>query len=495
MESNPQQRRRLSFPTKKQRVRYNTKEGYDLIVAKLEPTNCRLRVDLEEYLRLNPMCSSKIQSTCTHNDCLVDGELQLSNFIAQGCLQACFCNGRVTSRSKAYYDRLVTRLEDTNCRLRVDYDEFFKLKSTTRVPSTCIHPECLVDGELHVNNFMNNGSVQSCLCNGHLRWSSDAGKARLDSLIAAHPRFKWTNTETRHHNINGVWARLHLTCIVCNVDVAPVLHTLVSIGAVGCDCSDVPWASDRGKTALDTIVSASRFDWKNWATRHDCIENRVSRIDLVCTVCKEYVNPTITSFYSHTPGCICRNSVEVTTLHFVRAVVETLFPERKIEVVHHHRDPAIRGLGNRPIEFDIVIFERTDNRRIPLLFIEVDGPHHFNTEFRYGKTARTSAEYHTFEHDVLREYHALNKGASMVRLECRTVSNDKAGWKAWLQGKIEATVRRELPRHIYRLSARDHYVSGEYAARRKGTRIDPELPSGEPFVTTGVPVDGSPSCV
>tara|TARA_Y100000389_G_scaffold133276_2_gene130783 strand:- start:567 stop:1322 length:756 start_codon:yes stop_codon:yes gene_type:complete len=225
-------------------------------------------------------------------------------------------------------------------------------------------------------------------------------------------------------------------------------------------------------------------------TRHDGLIHHFSRIELVCTKCKEEVAPTVNQFVNQVVGCGCNLSNEFEVLQFVRAVCEQRFQERNLIAEHRHRDPTVRGVGGRPLEFDIVVFESIDGQCVPLLFIEVDGRHHFDSNFRYGRV--DDRKRHTFEHDVIKEEHALNQKASMARLEVETIARDKADWKRWLQGKIEAAVRRELPHHIYRLSARDQYVSGEYATRRKGLRIDPELPAGQPFIATGILVDVSP---
>jgi len=216
------------------------------------------------------------------------------------------------------------------------------------------------------------------------------------------------------------------------------------------------------------------------------------RIHLRCTVCDEVVAPTINAFAHVGAGCGCANSTELKVTRFCRAVVEQLYPERQLRVQPKHRDPTLRAASGRPLESDIFLSEVVEGRgEVPLLYMEIDGGHHFDPNHRYG-SGEDDRERHTFEHDVLKEEHALNVKASMARMEQRTVEADKAEWKRWLQGKIEAAVQRELPNHVYRLSAGNHYVSGPYAARRKGMRIDPELPAGQPFIATGILVDVSP---
>jgi hypothetical protein len=158
-------------------------------------------------------------------------------------------------------------------------------------------------------------------------------------------------------------------------------------------------------------------------------------------------------------------------------VVETLYDNRNLVVRTQERYSELRGVRGGLLPFDVVLYD-TDSNTV-LLHIEADGPHHFNRGFSYGGGV-TSGDAHTFEHDFAKEAHVLDLNSSMARLEVRTVFRNKANWKCWLQAKIEAAVEGRLASGIYRLSSSgNHYVTGEYAELRRGTRLDPvRQPSG-----------------
>ena len=392
---------------------------------------------------------------------------------------------------------LLAVLEDTEYELVIGAAEWkIHVKDIgSKVPLFCT--TCRVERTPTIKNFTR-FLKSDCQCSTHCRWNT---QEKFDELVQM--------LSTRGYELAGEWTDfeyfkrhamalkpISTRCRSCDrVNHVTVINSISNGCSPACNCPkrsvrESDWCSEPGKKRLDEIIIESRFEWKDSSTRHDAIVGDQTRVALVCTVCCEEATPTIDKLVHGRVGCGCNNSTELKTLQFARAVCEQRFPERNLVVVHKHRDPALRGLGGHPLERDISVFERVDDHLVPLLFLEIDGGHHFNPNHRYGTGDERGR--HTFEHDVLKEEHALNQKASMARLEQRTVEADKAGWKAWLQGKIEAAVNRELPNHIYRLSAGQHYVGGEYAARRKGLRINPELPAGQPFVATGILVDVLP---
>lgn len=328
---------------------------------------------------------------------------------------------RIPYSSPERYAEIVKKLETTNCRLLVTLQEYLALnpRASTKVPAKCI--ECQIEGDLHLHNLLSRNALHGCLCNNNLKYTTVEGKARLDAMVEAHPRFEWADFSCRFDNVT---------------------------------------------------------------TAH-------SRVWLKCSVCFELVNPTVNKLQTPTSkiGCGCTNTTELKCITFVRAVCENIFPERNIEIINRYRDPALRNSNDsRSLEFDIAVFESLENSKVPLLFIEVDGRHHFDSNFTYG--IEHDRIRYTFDNDIAKELHTLKVNASMLRLEQRTVEADKGGWENWTQSKIEASVNRELPNRIYRLSAGKQYMTGEYADRRKNTAIDPVavFRSEQPDVAVGVPV-------
>jgi len=383
-------------------------------------------------------------------------------------------------------------VQSTRYELRVDLEEWLKLKPKVHdfVDSRCT--DCELDGKTNIANLVFKGQFQACYCNGHVAETTVEGKARLDRMIAE-SRFDWRDYDNRFASVHTSHSYIELVCRDCGKEASTKIYLMRQFGfKCVCQGKAVQYSSPDGQEVLEQLVEASRFVWDDEDNLRDSIVDCTSRVGLVCTVCSEKVTPTIDKLKQNNVGCGCTNSTELKALRFARVVCEQCFPERDLVVAHKHRDPTLRnGAGTHMLELDLVVFERIDGRLVPLLLIEIDGRHHFDPNHRYG-TGEDHRERHTFEHDVLKEEHALNVKASMARLEQRTVESDKANWKAWLQGKIKAAINRELPHHIYRLSAGQQYVSGEYAARRKGTRIDSELPAGESYIATGILVDVAP---
>lgn len=480
---------------KKQKpVPYASKQRYDEIVAKLAPTNCRLRVSLEEYLALKPGQTTKMPAVC--NKCGVTGGLQLGNLVDKGRLLGCICNGGIRYASEIVYRLIVAKLGTTKYRLRVTLEEYLALNpvKTSRVPTTCI--KCTLDGEIGLQHLLHRGDAQKCLCAGVL-YATEAGYNRLIAKL-----------ETTDHRLRVTleeyialkptsFSKVASTCLKCGIDGGLHLNNFMSHSQLqACFCNGgILYATEASYNRLVSRLEPTHCRLSVTLEEYLALKpsGPLAKVPSICIKCKLNGEVCINSCIAYgqvQQRCNCDNSTEAVAMRFVSAVCETCFSERNLVVECHYRDLSLRGVGGKPLERDAVILECIEGRRVRLLDIEIDGRHHFDSDFHYHPSDNRNRN--TFEHDVLKEEDTLNHGVSMARLETDTVARDKANWKAWLQGKIEAAVNRELPNHIYRLSTRDQYVSGEYAERRKGLRIDPTLPAGQPFVATGVLVDVSP---
>tara|TARA_B110000902_G_scaffold61730_1_gene72930 strand:+ start:120 stop:1730 length:1611 start_codon:yes stop_codon:yes gene_type:complete len=529
----------------KVRVSFGSKERYNSIVDILASTSCRLDVTMEEYIEQKPTATSKVRSICL--DCSCTGVVILRN-VVDGSVQGCICNGQVkwsSERGKLRLDQIIksTRFE------WADYDNrhINVLGRISTINLVC--PTCLADVSTTIDNIRGRGDEVGCGCDRRAvldsQYRSDAGKQKVDDLVA-NSRFGWKNHDNRHDGIDNEMSRLLLICSVCGVDVSPTINKLRQ-DKVGCGCDrrkmlDSDHASISKRQELDALVSESRFDWVDYPGRHTEAANASSRMNLVCNLCNESATPSIHHFRQHpvgcgcrllkygspsgkkrvdelvnqsrfrwatepngrddietssshirllcskcgeetTPsiaklardcvGCGCRNSTEMRVLDYIRTVCSEMFPMRRIRAVLHHRDKLLRGVGGRPLELDIIMEELHDTYTSPLLFVEVDGGHHFNPNFRYRPSGLSSLESHTFEHDVLKENFALVKLSSMVRLEQRSVEHGRVQWKQWIRCKIAAAVNGDLPNQVYRLSSGNQYRSGVYASMRQGTNIDP----------------------
>ena len=76
------------------------------------------------------------------------------------------------------------------------------------------------------------------------------------------------------------------------------------------------------------------------------------------------------------------------------------------------------------------------------------------------------AYWEIYEHDLRKERFACTSGVTMLRLEVRTVTTEKANWREWLRSKVDEAI--QFPRSaIHCISHGNQYVSGPYSDLRK----------------------------
>lgn len=388
---------------------------------------------------------------------------------------------RVPHCSAEKYQQLVNALARTNTRLEVDCKSYIKMQSVRkqqRVPTRCV--QCNAHGSIRIGNVLSQGASQPCFCNGKLKYSDapDQWHARLDSLVEQ-SRFEWHNLVSRFDSIANIKSsRIKLRCVECDSVVEPEVGAFVtsctaptsncdwSRRQIGCACPPLPQASSyamqQNKERVESAVLNSRFVFQNPSSWHQDVTNQKSRIDLECKVCNTVVTPRIGKLMAGRVGCLCDNSTEKKVVTFAREVLASLFPDRALTIQHKLRAPGLVGVGGGNLEFDAVLAEQLDDGEELLLFIEVDGGHHFGG----GHALIPGKPNHTLEHDERKEEYVWRRPAAMVRLEQRTVEYDHANWAMWFQAKLEAAINRKLLPGIYRLSCGSHYVTGEYAQRR-----------------------------
>ena len=390
---------------------WNDEEGYNKFVELLEPTTVRLRIGLEEWLRLNVRLKSYVPTTCTAPECGFDGHTCVSNFVSNGSTHGCLCNKKVRVATAEYFHHTVKKLESTRCRLSVTEQEWIELKPVrkSKVPSTCIN--CNLDGQISINALHSTPRtvsglpvLQACYCTGKAKYNTEAAFRKLAEKLQPKYSLEWDLETYITKNVNGR-DKIPSKCIKC--------------GAVG---TVIP----------HKVMVKSQFQ-----------------------------------------ACGCLNATEHKVSEFIELCLSDLFAERSFLVKCHVRDPLLRGNGNGVLEVDAVVYEELEHimKQVQLLFVEVDGPHHFVEGFNYAWSDTTPQ--HTFDHDLIKEKYVLSKGVSMVRLDVKTVYNEKLDWRSWLRDKLESAVNRELQPRIYRLSHTACYVSGKYADLRVGSPLDP----------------------
>lgn len=227
--------------TSKKRVSYNSKEMYDSIVSKIAPTNCQLRVSLEEYLALKLKQKGNGSVPSVARCCNINGVLNINQFLHRGALQACFCNGGLLWSSDLGKQRIDVLVDSSKYNWECYETRHLETTSAlSRLSLVCTH--CGGNTTPTVAQFVN--GVTGCARTSSCRpprpgeWSHPSGRSRLD-LLVKESRFNWKHHDTRHAEIAGEDSRIDLVCSLCGVEVSPLIGTFVSrCSSVGCGCNN-----------------------------------------------------------------------------------------------------------------------------------------------------------------------------------------------------------------------------------------------------------------
>jgi hypothetical protein len=169
-----------------------------------------------------------------------------------------------------------------------------------------------------------------------------------------------------------------------------------------------------------------------------------------CSLCGVDVETTVTRFRSEKTGCLCAHGTEKSVFNFVMHVLDEILPDKSMTVTSQYTRDDVRGRCNR-LKFDIAV----KRDKVPVLFIEVDGGHHFDPLFTYRPSALPS---NAMQYDIVKEEAAIRLGVPMLRICTATVRNGATRWDLWIQSAIELVANQSLPAEVYRKSMYDLYA-------------------------------------
>jgi len=149
-------------------------------------------------------------------------------------------------------------------------------------------------------------------------------------------------------------------------------------------------------------------------------------------------------------GCGCDNTSETKVFHWMVSYVAG----SHFEVKRQYK-PGILGVGGGQLSVDMAVIDTNSHEAV--LFVEIDGGHHFKREF-FSSTKRNS----TPEHDLKKE----KLGVPMLRVEQRTVEKWRMPLVEWLQTKIDLVTSGNFDSSVCCYSDGKHYETGLYATLR-----------------------------
>lgn len=306
---------------------------------------------------------------------------------------------------------------------------------------------CGVFAQPRIANFLRN-PVVACFCTGRLKVRSQEFQLNLRKKLDSTNLVILSSLDAIHNN-----SPIDIRCNLCGVVAKSCIRNLLRALTIDCAChSTYALATPIGFDRICQDIESSRFVWTNRPTLEDWVQTNPtarSRINLTCKTCADCVAPMIYAFRNGHVGCGCDNSNEFLVVRHVRKIVASFLPDKNIRVVRQYRSTNLRGLGGKPLSFDIAVFCDTD----PFLFIEVDGGHHFFDDvYSYqGQELR-----HHKEHDLLKERFAMSIKVPMLRLCVQTVAS-KQKWPEWMQACVLEAMKGALVVGIHRMSAYSSY--------------------------------------
>jgi hypothetical protein len=300
------------------------------------------------------------------------------------------------------------------------------------------------------------GYKPACVCNGRLSWK--------------HPSMYIKFTETVHNSnnrllninsfaewclqVNDAMSKVEMECIDCGLRGAISITKFYNLGhRVSCSCNNrVLWQSAEGRRRLLALIDASRFVLREPLARHLV---QTTRLCLRCSVCGHTTRPVINELLYNNVGCLCKNATHQEVFEVISdAASATSFRvEREVQL-------AVRGIGGRPLRADGALVRADGSAQ---MYVEIDGPHHFDSSFKYSPRGKTAGEQHLLEYDVLKERCAVQQGAAVLRLDWWSVRSNDTGWASWLRAHVFSPPSAG----VYRYSHQHAYSKGEYAALRK----------------------------
>ena len=411
--------------------------------------NCWIEQVKNQYSKVCIRCSK----------CTTMAHPTIRNF-AKNRSAACLCNGNAPIDSKQYFERFLATLQTSRLKLVdiVTFDDWKGCMATKRQKTSlrvqCI--DCGVADYAQLGTLSNQGSGLRCSCKGmpvvtrfdeFCKQYADAGL----SLVYPSSAEEWTT------HIKSRSSIVKLRCNACGVEAESVAERRPG-ARLSCFCTgNVSYSSEIKFHQLLACLAQGRFSWVNAPTYFDwqgCNPNKHSRICLRCKVCELSVNPTVEKVMQGNVGCLCANSGELV----VKDEIDSFLDLANFKLCPQKKFNGLVGVGNGSLSYDFCIETCSG---MPLVLIEVDGGHHFGGGHAHLKGDRD----HTLEHDLRKERFAYTIGATVLRLEVRTVTTEKANWREWLRSKVDEAI--QFPRSaIHCISHGNQYVSGPYGDLR-----------------------------
>ena len=313
--------------------------------------------------------------------------------------------------------------------------------------------ECQSCGD-QLSSFVDNmkrGYFPGCSCRGNLRSTSQAGEDNIRSIVEDHG-FRLVKTCRKPGGRHAV-----VECLHCSERNCFWLQR-VKRGKFACACNKVPtWDSAQGRERLIEAIEKSRFDLLEPLPPFINSSFKLRfQLKLKCTDCKQTVTSSIQDLIRDHTGCSCSRTSEMKACWELASILK-MFPEKELDLVTEFKDPLLKGIGGNPLRFDIAIVDKVGH---PMVFVEIDGPHHFIRGF-------WGTDSHTIEHDLKKEKYAADHFITMLRIEA-SVIRSAIPWEEWLKDKVTVAIDRRGAA-IHRLSKGSHYTSGEYASLRAGS--------------------------
>lgn len=293
----------------------------------------------------------------------------------------------------------------------------------------------------------------------HPKWKSESGKAEFQAIL-----------QSTNYKLDGDWsdwckiirssrtskAKVPLYCKTCKTSSSVQIGNFILRRTAGCNCSKRrPWKKSGGLAKLRRLVNDSRFEFRGRGPEEEDL-HQFKEIHLVCGKCKVHVDPFLVDFFTSKFGCGCNNAAESRANIFLQKVLACA-PE--FEVFSRHTYDGLVGVRGGLLPFDLSVSDGTGT----CLLIEIDGGHHFDPKFSYGRPT-DSKPRDPMEHDLRKELHALALHIPLLRIDAEAVRSNRLNWNGWLQGRVESAMIGNLEPGIHRLGL--PYKSNPYCSLR-----------------------------
>ena len=463
-------------------MRWKSSLGFKTVERLLNDLDLKFVSDMteSEWMASSVHAHSKIELMCIVCDSRCSPTL---NNLFRNRSVACLCNGSARSDRSVMYTRLICQLNSKNMRLvNIDsYESYTALSPTTRTKLDVECTICGIRGSPMIGSILCQKSGIRCKCNGGVLYASEAKYTELlNKLSKKSLRLNDISTPLEWIQLSPVsTTRIRVSCSHCGDMTTYPCNALFGKSTIrtlcGCvDTSHLPTGSlGKYKLVLEQ-VRASRFvfaeeeptfsEWKTMASACNV------KVDLRCTLCNQLTSPSAEKLLIGTVGCGCNNSSEARVFAFVKDVLNCIGTGLRTE---REWRSSITGCGGGQLRYDVAVLDALSNI---VLVVEIDGGHHFGGGHSDLKRKSGQLDW-TIQHDLMKEWKVIESGATMLRIEARTVETNQMSWNAWIQQRLIDSITRKTPPGIHRLASGSQYASEVYASPRSGTVLATESDS------------------